>query len=69
MTDSQSADDLWRKSKVSNTQGGECVEVRFAGDAVLVRHSQAPSGPVLEFSHAEWKAFLTGARDGEFDIP
>lgn len=68
MTDSQSADAVWRKSKQSNSQG-ECVEVRFAGDAVLVRHSLAPSGPVLAFSRAEWNAFLAGARDGEFDLP
>ncbi len=68
MTDSQSAEDVWRKSKESNA-GNECVEVRFAGDAVLVRHSQAPSGPVLSFSLAEWNAFLVGARNGEFDLP
>jgi Domain of unknown function (DUF397) len=68
VTDSQSAHDVWRKSKQSSAQG-ECVEVRLTGDAVLVRHSHAPSGPVLSFSHAEWNAFLTGARNGEFDLP
>jgi hypothetical protein len=45
------------------------VEVAFADDAVLVRHSQDSSGPVLSFSHSEWKAFLAGARNGEFDLP
>jgi hypothetical protein len=45
------------------------VEVAFADDAVLVRHSHDQSGPVLSFSHSEWKAFLVGARHGEFDLP
>lgn len=68
MTDSESADDVWRKSKASNASG-ECVEVAFDDEAVLVRHSHDPSGPVLLFSHSEWKAFLAGARNGEFDLP
>jgi hypothetical protein len=68
VTDSESADDVWSKSEVSNATG-ECVEVAFADDAVLVRHSHDPSGPVLSFSHSEWKAFLAGARNGEFDLP
>jgi Domain of unknown function (DUF397) len=68
VTDSESADDVWRKSTASNATG-ECVEVAFADDAVLVRHSHDQSGPVLLFSHSEWKAFLVGARHGEFDLP
>jgi hypothetical protein len=68
VTDSEPADGVWHKSKASNASG-ECVEVAFADVAVLVRHSQDPSGPVLSFSYPEWKAFLTGARDGEFDLP
>jgi hypothetical protein len=69
VTDSEPADGVWRKSKASNAAQGECVEIAFADDAVLVRHSQDPSGPVLSFSYPEWKAFLAGARDGEFDLP
>ncbi|HEY6497704.1 MAG TPA: DUF397 domain-containing protein [Trebonia sp.] len=34
-----------------------------------VRHSQEPSGAVLSFTHSEWRAFLIGARNGEFDLP
>jgi hypothetical protein len=34
---------------------------------VLVRNSQDPQGPHLSFSYSEWKAFLIGARLGEFD--
>jgi hypothetical protein len=69
VTDSEPADGVWHKSTASNSNGGECVEVAFADDAVLVRHSQDPTGPVLSFSPSEWKAFLVGARDGEFDLP
>lgn len=65
MADSVRADLVWRKSSASGA--GNCAEVAFDGDAVLLRNSQHPSGPMLSFSHSEWDAFLTGARDGEFD--
>lgn len=68
MTDPASADGVWRKSRASNAQG-ECVEVSFDEHAVFVRHSLNPAGPVLSFSHAEWDAFLVGARNGEFNFP
>jgi hypothetical protein len=66
---SESAPDAWRKSSVSGGTDGECVEVAFAKDSVLVRHSRHPSGPVLSFTRSEWKAFLAGAGNGEFDLP
>lgn len=65
MTDSEQAGILWRKSTASNPS--ECAEVAFVRESVLMRHSQDPSGPVLTFSQAEWAAFLTGVRRGEFD--
>jgi Domain of unknown function (DUF397) len=68
VTGSESAFDAWRKSSVS-AGSGDCVEVAFAEDGVLVRHSRDQSGPVLAFTHSEWKAFLAGARNGEFDLP
>lgn len=49
--------------------GGECVEVRFGPGDVLVRDSKGREGPMLRFTHSEWRAFLAGAVDGEFDIP
>lgn len=56
--------------KSSRSGGGQhCVEVAWnIPDKVLVRDSKAPDGPVLEFTHAEWDAFLGGAVDGEFDL-
>ena len=68
MTGSESAFDAWRKSSAS-AGSGDCVEVAFAEDGVLVRHSRDQAGPVLAFTHSEWKAFLAGARNGEFDLP
>jgi hypothetical protein len=65
LTESEPADLVWRKSTASG--GGNCVEVAFTEDAVHVRTSRQPSGPSLSFTISEWSAFLTGARNGEFD--
>ena len=58
----------WRKSSYSGTNG-ECVEVTASqdGEHVLVRNTRDRSGSVLDFTTAEWDAFLAGARDGEFN--
>jgi hypothetical protein len=57
----------WRKSRRSGGDGN-CVEVAFATDgAVGVRDSKDRSGPYLEFTRAEWQAFIGGVKDGEFD--
>lgn len=56
----------WRKSVISDTGG--CVEVAFAGGAIGVRDTKANgAGPILEFNEREWRAFVEGARRGEFD--
>jgi Domain of unknown function (DUF397) len=56
----------WVKSSYSGPQGN-CVEVaRLADGGVAMRHSRHPDGPALVFTGAEWEAFLSGARDGEF---
>jgi hypothetical protein len=34
---------------------------------VGVRHSKDSEGPVLRFTPDEWRAFLGGVRNGEFD--
>jgi hypothetical protein len=68
VTEAESADGEWRKSKASQNEGN-CVEVAFGDEVVRVRHSQDPAGSVLYFSYSEWQAFLAGARNGEFDLP
>jgi hypothetical protein len=57
--------DTWRKSSRSGVNG--CVEVAYIDDRVAVRDSKDRQGPMLVFTHAEWDAFLSGVRDGEFD--
>jgi hypothetical protein len=56
----------WRKSARSAANG--CVEVAFVGEWVIIRDSKRKQGPVLQFTLAEWEAFIGGVRDGEFDV-
>ena len=58
----------WRKSRRSGPYSDNCVEVAFVDDAIAVRDSKSPDGPVLVFTQAEWDAFVGGAKDGEFDL-
>ncbi|HEU4425814.1 MAG TPA: DUF397 domain-containing protein [Pilimelia sp.] len=57
----------WRKSIRSGANQGSCVEVRRNDGAIQVRDSKDQSGPVLTFTLAEWRAFVAGAKAGEFD--
>jgi hypothetical protein len=56
----------WWKS--THSGNGGCVEVAFVDGHIAVRDSKDKQGPVLAFTPVEWKAFLGGARDGEFDL-
>lgn len=57
---------VWRKSNFSN-QNGACVEVAAnLPGLVAVRDSKDPDGAKLIVSPAQWRAFLTGIRNGEF---
>lgn len=56
----------WRKS--SRCADNLCVEVAHLPDGrVALRNSGG--GPQLEFTPAEWDAFLGGVKDGEFELP
>lgn len=59
----------WRKSSWSSG-GDNCVEVAFAPDgSVGVRDSKNEGGgPVLDFTAAEWRAFIRGVKGHEFDL-
>ncbi|MEE1753483.1 DUF397 domain-containing protein [Streptomyces sp. SP18CS02] len=55
----------WRKSSFSG-EGGNCIELALVDGEVLVRESDDP-GVIVRTSPAKLRAFLDGARAGEFD--
>jgi Domain of unknown function (DUF397) len=63
-------DDLrWRKSSFSGNGGGSCVEVAGHDGAILVRDTKDHGrGPVHRYTPDEWRAFVAGVRNGEFDL-
>ncbi len=67
MSGLSSAGAVWRKSSRSGGTGGNCVEVAVIDQMVKVRHSKDPNGPVLTFTPSEWRAFVGGVKDDEFD--
>ena len=56
----------WRKAQRS-AGNGACVEIASLQDIVVVRDSKDPDGPVLTYTQTEWRAFLHGAKVGNFD--
>jgi Domain of unknown function (DUF397) len=56
----------WWKS--SHSHANSCVEVALVDGHIAVRNSKHRQGPVLRFTPTEWRAFLDGVRDGEFDL-
>lgn len=63
-------DDLrWRKSSFSGNGGASCVEVAGRDGMILVRDTKDHGkGPVHRYTPDEWRAFIAGVRNGEFDL-
>jgi Domain of unknown function (DUF397) len=59
----------WRKSSWSAYNGG-CVEVAdLQHDRIGVRDTKAKgSGPILVFTHTEWRLFLSSVKRGDLDF-
>jgi hypothetical protein len=58
----------WRKSSHSGDEAA-CVETAVLPDhRVAVRDSKHPADAVLIYTPAEWRAFIAGAKAGEFDL-
>ncbi|MGH3252301.1 MAG: DUF397 domain-containing protein [Trebonia sp.] len=58
---------VWMKSSLSS-YNANCVEIAgLAEEEIRVRDSKNPRGGVLNFTPAEWDAFIGGVRLGEFD--
>jgi hypothetical protein len=59
----------WRKSTFSGANGGGCVEVADHNGMILVRDTKEHGrGPVHRYTPEEWRAFIAGVRNGEFDL-
>jgi hypothetical protein len=56
----------WVKARAS-AGCGMCVELASCQDGVAVRHSVNPEDGMIVFSRDEFRAFLMGAKNGEFD--
>ncbi len=50
----------WHTSSYSGGNG--CVEVAHPGDAVRVRDSKDPAGPVLTFDPRRWREFIDAVK-------
>jgi hypothetical protein len=48
----------WFKSSYSSGEGGECVEVAAAPEAVLIRDSKQLAWPVLAVGVDAWAGFV-----------
>ncbi|GGN11636.1 DUF397 domain-containing protein [Streptomyces fuscichromogenes] len=49
-------------------QDEERVEIAYLPDGAVAMRSSLDHGTVLRYTEAEWRAFVLGARDGEFDL-
>ncbi|MEU8799940.1 DUF397 domain-containing protein [Spirillospora sp. NPDC048819] len=58
----------WRKSSYSTDHPSNCVEVAALGQIVAARDSRDASGPVLDFTKPEWRAFLDEVKSGALDF-
>ena len=54
----------WRTASYSSNGGGECVEVADGGNRVLVRDTQARSGPMILFSPDAWRRLVDQVKTG-----
>ncbi|MCW2875756.1 DUF397 domain-containing protein [Actinacidiphila oryziradicis] len=60
--------DLTQAQWQSSSQGIGDVQIAFVEGFIAMRQGRNPAGPALIFTPAEWRAFVLGARDGEFDL-
>lgn len=56
----------WRKSGKCGSNA--CAEVATRGDRVFLRDSKHPETSPLAFTAQEWRSFVKGVAEGEFDF-
>ncbi|WP_055619705.1 DUF397 domain-containing protein [Streptomyces sp. JHA19] len=52
----------------SSSRGLGDVQIAFVEGFIAMRNGDRPESPSLIFTPAEWGAFVSGAREGEFDL-
>jgi len=57
----------WRKARRS-ANNGACVEVAPASGQIFVRDSKDQDGPMMRYSTASWKVFLSDVKRDQFDL-
>ncbi|MCK2213858.1 DUF397 domain-containing protein [Actinomadura sp. ATCC 31491] len=77
MTSDESTDELraelestrWTKSSLSGSSGGNCLfAARLSGDRYAIRDSEQPDVPPMILRGSVFRAFVGGAKLGEFDF-
>jgi hypothetical protein len=43
------------------------VQIAESGQMILMADSKAPGGPILSYTRNEFREFVLGAKNGEFD--
>jgi hypothetical protein len=66
LTEAERAGLAWLKAQ-SSTANGACIEMAEVTGKIAIRDSKDPDGPILVYTPAEFTAFLSGAKSGEFD--
>lgn len=56
----------WLSAPGSTTE--ERVEIAYLPNGAVAMRNSADPETVLRYTEAEWRAFVLGARDGEFDV-
>ena len=56
----------FKTSSVCST--GCCVGVAIKDEAVYVTNTTTSDSPITRFTHEEWKAFVAGVKNGEFEV-
>jgi len=55
-------------SEMSGDKHGDCVEIMRTDNKIFVRDSKNKDLNTLEFTSSEWKAFIQGVKNKEFDL-
>ena len=68
MTEYDVSSAAWITSRFCNNSA--CVQVaHLPGGMVAIRDSKDTARPPHVFDSAEWTAFITGVKAGDFDLP